>query len=248
MSQIELLLPKMGESVAEATIIKWVKKEGDKVTADEPIIEIATDKVDSEVPSPEDGVLLKCLVKEGDVVAVGQPIALIGVGASANAPAPETAAAPAPSVPKHEVVAAAAVASPLAASVVVSSTEDRFYSPLVKSIAKTEGISQTELDSIAGSGQGGRVTKGDILNYISSRGSAPAAANGSHAQTHRRTYGYEQADFASRYFIRGSRCNQHRFVARKNKEAIRTKGEDKTYFHSHIHRGIGEGHQRLPDD
>jgi 2-oxoglutarate dehydrogenase E2 component (dihydrolipoamide succinyltransferase) len=176
MSQIELLLPKMGESVAEATIIKWVKKEGDKVTADEPIIEIATDKVDSEVPSPEDGVLLKCLVKEGDVVAVGQPIALIGVGASANAPAPETAAAPAPSVPKHEVVAAAAVASPLAASVVVSSTEDRFYSPLVKSIAKTEGISQTELDSIAGSGQGGRVTKGDILNYISSRGSAPAAA------------------------------------------------------------------------
>jgi 2-oxoglutarate dehydrogenase E2 component (dihydrolipoamide succinyltransferase) len=166
----------MGESVAEATIIKWVKKEGDAITADEPIIEIATDKVDSEVPAPEDGVLLKCLVKEGDVVAVGQPIALIGVGASASASAPVPAAAAAPAAPKQEAVAAAAVASPLAASVVVSSSEDRFYSPLVKSIAKTEGISQSELDAIAGSGQGGRVTKSDILDYIASRGSAPAAA------------------------------------------------------------------------
>jgi 2-oxoglutarate dehydrogenase E2 component (dihydrolipoamide succinyltransferase) len=173
MSQIELLLPKMGESVAEATIIKWVKKEGDAITADEPIIEIATDKVDSEVPAPEDGVLLKCLVKEGDVVAVGQPIALIGLGANASAPAPVAASAPA--VPKQEAVAAAVAASPLAASV-VASTEDRFYSPLVKSIAKTEGISQSELDAIAGSGQGGRVTKSDILDYIASRGSAPAAA------------------------------------------------------------------------
>ena len=94
MSQIELLLPKMGESVAEATIIKWVKNEGDKVTADEPIIEIATDKVDSEVPSPEDGILIKCLVKEGDVVAVGQPIAIIGTGAAhATVPAAAPAAA-----------------------------------------------------------------------------------------------------------------------------------------------------------
>jgi 2-oxoglutarate dehydrogenase E2 component (dihydrolipoamide succinyltransferase) len=173
MSQIELLLPKMGESVAEATIIKWVKKEGDAITADEPIIEIATDKVDSEVPAPEDGVLLKCLVKEGDVVAVGQPIALIGVGSGASTAAP---AAPAPAAPKAELVAAASIASPLAASVTISSSDERFYSPLVKSIAKTEGISQSELDSIAGSGQGGRVTKNDILNYISSRGKAPVAA------------------------------------------------------------------------
>src|SRR5689334_1067628 len=97
MSQIELLLPKMGESVAEATIIKWVKHEGDKIKADEPIIEIATDKVDSEVPAPEDGVLLKCLVKEGDVVLVGQPIALIGVGTEqavvSAPPAPQKVAA-----------------------------------------------------------------------------------------------------------------------------------------------------------
>jgi 2-oxoglutarate dehydrogenase E2 component (dihydrolipoamide succinyltransferase) len=175
MSQIELLLPKMGESVAEATIIKWVKKEGDAITADEPIIEIATDKVDSEVPAPEDGVLLKCLVKEGDVVAVGQPIALIGIGANASAPAAAAAAAAAPAA-QTEVVAAASMASPLAASVTVSSSDDRFYSPLVKSIAKTEGISQSELDAIAGSGQGGRVTKSDILNYIASRGAAPVAA------------------------------------------------------------------------
>ena len=172
MSQIELLLPKMGESVAEATIIKWVKNEGDKVTADEPIIEIATDKVDSEVPSPEDGVLIKCLVKEGDVVAVGQPIAIIGIGA-AQAPAP--AAAP---------VAAAAPAAQAAAMVedakarvesVVSSGDGRFYSPLVKNIAKTEGVSQAELDAIAGSGQGGRVTKNDVLEFIEGRGQAKPA-------------------------------------------------------------------------
>ena len=178
MSQIELLLPKMGESVAEATIIKWVKKEGDAITADEPIIEIATDKVDSEVPAPEDGILLKCLVKEGDVVAVGQPIALIGVGAGASTASVLAPAASAAPVAAHqaEVVAAASIASPLASSVTVTSSDDRFYSPLVKSIAKTEGISQTELDAITGSGQGGRVTKSDILNYIASREKAPVAA------------------------------------------------------------------------
>ncbi len=166
----------MGESVAEATIIKWVKKEGDAITADEPIIEIATDKVDSEVPAPEDGVLLKCLVKEGDVVAVGQPIALIGLGAGASTAAPASVAPAAPAAPQVEAVAAAAIASPLAASITVSSSDDRFYSPLVKSIAKTEGIAQSELDAIAGSGQGGRVTKADILAYIASRGKATVAA------------------------------------------------------------------------
>jgi 2-oxoglutarate dehydrogenase E2 component (dihydrolipoamide succinyltransferase) len=162
----------MGESVAEATIIKWVKKEGDKVTADEPIIEIATDKVDSEVPSPEDGVLIKCLVNEGDVVAVGQPIAIIATGASqatVSAAAPVAAAAP--------VVQAAALVEEAKASVesVVSSGEGRFYSPLVKNIAKTEGISQAELDAIGGSGQGGRVTKNDVLDYIANRGQAKPA-------------------------------------------------------------------------
>ncbi len=162
----------MGESVAEATIIKWVKNEGDKVTADEPIIEIATDKVDSEVPSPEDGVLIKCLVKEGDVVAVGQPIAIIGIGAAqaaVPAAAPVLAAAPA--------VQAAAMVEEAKALVesVVSSGDGRFYSPLVKNIAKTEGVSQAELDAIAGSGQGGRVTKNDVLEFIAGRGQAKPA-------------------------------------------------------------------------
>lgn len=174
MSQIELLLPKMGESVAEATIIKWVKKEGDAITADEPIIEIATDKVDSEVPAPEDGILLKCLVKEGDVVAVGQPIALIGIGASASTPSAQVpqvvVAQPAPN--QAAPVAVATVAASSSSS--VASSEDRFYSPLVKNIAKAEGIAQSELDSIAGSGQGGRVTKTDMLQHIANRASTPA--------------------------------------------------------------------------
>ncbi len=175
MSQIELLLPKMGESVAEATIIKWVKKEGDAITADEPIIEIATDKVDSEVPAPEDGILLKCLVKEGDVVAVGQPIALIGLGVSAP-----TDTAPASQVvitqPASNQAAASAVAtSPSGSSTIVASSEDRFYSPLVKNIAKAEGIAQSELDSLVGSGQGGRVTKSDVLQHIATRSSVPVS-------------------------------------------------------------------------
>jgi len=173
MAQIELLLPKMGESVAEATIIKWVKKEGESVKADEPIIEIATDKVDSEVPSPEDGVLLKCLVKEGEVVQVGQPIALIQTGAAdaaVVAPAPK-----AESAPTAEVKIEAIPFVPAAASAPIVSS-DRFYSPLVKNMAKAEGIGQAELDQIPGSGQGGRLTKEDLKLYIASRSSAPAAA------------------------------------------------------------------------
>jgi 2-oxoglutarate dehydrogenase E2 component (dihydrolipoamide succinyltransferase) len=109
-------------------------------------------------------------------VAVGQPIALIGIGAGASVAAPTSAPAAPAAAPHIEAVAAASIASPLAAAIAVSSTDDRFYSPLVKSIAKTEGISQSELDAIAGSGQGGRVTKSDILDYIASRGTAPAAA------------------------------------------------------------------------
>ena len=175
MAQIELLLPKMGESVAEATIIKWVKNEGEAVKADESIIEIATDKVDSEVPSPEDGFLLKCLVKEGDVVQVGQPIAIIQTGA---AEAPVVVSAAAAAVP-------APVAAPMADIPFVPAADanativsgDRFYSPLVKNMAKSEGISQAELDAIPGSGQGGRVTKDDLKNYLTNRGQqAPAAA------------------------------------------------------------------------
>ncbi|MFK7756796.1 MAG: dihydrolipoamide acetyltransferase family protein [Flavobacteriales bacterium] len=180
MAEIEILLPKMGESVAEATIIKWLKSEGDTVEADEPIVEIATDKVDSEVPAPEDGVLVKILVNEDDVVQVGDPIAVFSSGgsettvtapASSVEPASQTAA-PAPAV--VEAVSAPLVQAAVAVAPVVSNG-DKFYSPLVKNIAKTEGISQAELDGLSGSGKDGRVTKNDILNYITHRGSANVA-------------------------------------------------------------------------
>lgn len=187
MSQIEILLPKMGESVAEATIIKWLKNEGDRVEADEPIVEIATDKVDSEVPAPEAGILLKRLVNEGDVVKVGQPIAHVGnaAGASAPPPAPAAAAAPAPATNGH-AAAAKPVATPVSAPVGNSPVErvgpsGKFYSPLVRNIAQSEGISLEELEAITGSGQGGRVTKKDVLDYLPNRGTPAAAAPTTHA-------------------------------------------------------------------
>ncbi len=176
MADIEILLPKMGESVAEATIIKWLKSEGDTVEADEPIVEIATDKVDSEVPAPEDGVLAKILVNEDDVVLVGEPIAVFNVGGEATvvsaAPAaqPEMATA---TINTPEPTVLETVAAPLAAATIstpVVSGSGRFYSPLVKNIAKTEGISQSELDQLSGSGKEGRVTKNDILAYIENKG------------------------------------------------------------------------------
>jgi 2-oxoglutarate dehydrogenase E2 component (dihydrolipoamide succinyltransferase) len=188
MSQIEILLPKMGESVAEATITKWLKKPGDTVAADEPIVEIATDKVDSEVPAPEAGILSEQLVQEGDVVKVGQPIARIGTAAGASAPAPIPAAAPAAPAPapaKPAPVASSvstsnghAAPAPVTASGPVTRTgpSGKFYSPLVRNIAHSEGVSMAELESIAGSGEGGRVTKKDILDYLPARGGAAIPA------------------------------------------------------------------------
>ncbi|MBS1937611.1 MAG: 2-oxo acid dehydrogenase subunit E2 [Bacteroidetes bacterium] len=175
MSQIEILLPKMGESVAEATIIKWLKNEGDRVAADEPIVEIATDKVDSEVPAPQDGILVKRLVSEHDVVQVGQPIAMLGAEGATAKPA---AAAP-------PVQHAAPVARPAAAPVPQADhsgpvgrtgPSGKFYSPLVRNIAQQEGVSMAELEALAGSGQGGRVTKQDVLEYLPKRGGMPAVA------------------------------------------------------------------------
>ncbi|HNG83472.1 MAG TPA: dihydrolipoamide acetyltransferase family protein [Bacteroidia bacterium] len=165
MSQVELKMPKMGESVAEATITKWLKKEGDRVEQDEPILEIATDKVDSEVPSTAAGILVKQLYNEGDVVAVGKSIAIIGDSASS--------AAPTPSVPKAEEVKIAvapvvATQSTTAATTAVSASS-KFYSPLVRNIAQQENVSSAELDAIAGTGAEGRVTKKDILQFIENR-------------------------------------------------------------------------------
>jgi 2-oxoglutarate dehydrogenase E2 component (dihydrolipoamide succinyltransferase) len=183
MAQIEVILPKMGESVAEATITTWLKSEGDTVEAEEAIVEIATDKVDSEVPAPAEGKILKILVQEGEVAQVGQAIAIIG--AEGDAPEAPSSSAPAEApaeVEAHAAEAEAAVtsaqqsAAPVAAP--ITSSGDRFYSPLVKSIAKTEGIAQEELDQIPGTGSEGRVTKKDMLAYLEQRknGSAPTPA------------------------------------------------------------------------
>ena len=169
MAHHELVMPKMGESVAEATIIKWVKNEGDKIKIDETILEIATDKVDSEIPSSFEGVLIKKLFKEGDVVQVGTVIAHISSDVNATVSATQ-AQAPATQVVASQVQ----VSSPVKKAVHPQqdfSQSDRFYSPLVKNIAKEEGISIQELEKIAGSGKDGRVTKTDILSYIPNRGS-----------------------------------------------------------------------------
>lgn len=176
MPEVEILLPKMGESVAEATIVHWIKKEGDTVEADEPIIEIATDKVDSEVPAPEDGVLVKQLCKEGDVIEVGQPIAIIRIGGDAAQPAataPAAAATPEPAVSTNgSDIIKEPVAAGSAEPISKSGPSGRFYSPLVRKIAESEGIGMAELEQIEGSGLDGRVTKKDILNYIPNRATA----------------------------------------------------------------------------
>lgn len=161
----------MGESVAEATIIKWTKNEGDSVKIDETVLEIATDKVDSEIPSPFEGKLIKKLFNENDVVQVGAVIAIISSDADAAvSEAPKTTA---PAQETAKVTEAASTSAPAKSSETAAnndySSSDKFYSPLVKSIAKEEGISLQELDAIKGTGQEGRVTKADILAYLPNR-------------------------------------------------------------------------------
>ena len=172
MAQFELTMPKMGESVAEATIIKWTKNEGDSIKIDETVLEIATDKVDSEIPSPFEGKLIKKLFNENDVVQVGAVIAIIS--SDANASVAETPKTTAPA--QTSVAATSAPATTALAADVDFSGSDKFYSPLVKSIAKEEGISLTELDSVKGTGQDGRVTKADILAYLPNRNKQAVAA------------------------------------------------------------------------
>lgn len=185
MAQVEILMPKLGESVMEATITKWNKKVGDSIAMDETIIEIATDKVDSEVPSTAQGVLVKCLYEEGAVVKIGDAFAIIETDASEATKTPtEVPAAKAPE--KTEVIAEAQKIEQEIASYStpeITSSGDRFYSPLVKSIAKEEGISQAELDSIQGTGKDGRVTKDDIKAYIKNGRSAQSASAAPKAET-----------------------------------------------------------------
>lgn len=191
MADFNLIMPKMGESIMEATILRWLKKPGDMVVLDETLLEIATDKVDSEIPSPVAGKLEKILFQENAVVPVGQTIAIIATEAKAGdskdngttaTPPQEKPVTSQPAIKQKEVEKTPAPPqlpkTPQVPYVPVHTTQTqtiqsnsggRFYSPLVRNIASSEGIAQAELDQISGSGQGGRVTKNDILNYLQDR-------------------------------------------------------------------------------
>lgn len=173
MARVELVMPKMGESIMEATILKWRKKTGERIDLDEAVLDIATDKVDSEVPSPVAGVLVEILFQEDDVVPINKVIAIIETDA-ANAqpaaspaisqPTPSNGHSEAAAVPYIPASESAMVQQPLAIG-----ASGRFYSPLVRTIAKEERISPAELETIPGSGQDGRVTKKDMLAYVAHR-------------------------------------------------------------------------------
>jgi 2-oxoglutarate dehydrogenase E2 component (dihydrolipoamide succinyltransferase) len=171
MAIVDVVMPKMGESIMEATVLKWHKKPGDTIKMDETLLDIATDKVDSEVPSTGAGVITEILYKENDVVPVGAVIARIDAGGAAAVAAPAAAAAPVaqPAPAAQPVQHAAPAAAPVA-----NADGNRFYSPLVLNIAGKEGISMSELERIPGTGNEGRVTKKDILAYVANRGAAPA--------------------------------------------------------------------------
>jgi 2-oxoglutarate dehydrogenase E2 component (dihydrolipoamide succinyltransferase) len=181
MSMIDLIMPKLGESIMEATILKWHKKPGDAIALDETVLDIATDKVDSEVPSTTAGVLAEILFKENDVVPIGTVIARISTDAAepvVATPAQAVAPAPAPSIteiPSQEIpfTPPPAANAPVAP---VSVGSPRFYSPLVLNIAQEEGISMAELETIPGTGLDGRVSKKDILAHLETRGQQPGAA------------------------------------------------------------------------
>ncbi len=174
-TQTEVVMPQMGVSVSEGTITKWLKQPGDQVARDEPLLEISTDKVDTEVPSPGEGVLAQILVPEGETVDVGTVLALIGSEASAVTDAPAAEPAPAAEEPAAEATPAAAPApTPAAPAVAAPSGNGKtFVSPVVARIAAEHGVDPS---SIPGTGAGGRVTKKDILAFIESGAQAPAAA------------------------------------------------------------------------
>jgi 2-oxoglutarate dehydrogenase E2 component (dihydrolipoamide succinyltransferase) len=172
MAQVELIMPKMGESIMEATILKWLKKPGDKIEQDESVLEVATDKVDTEVPSTHAGVLKEIFAKEGDVVKVGKAIGIITTDAVATNSTSPTITKPSEEK-KPEIKSTASVSSNgngvTHTTIADFKNSSRFYSPLVKNIAKEEQIAVAELEAIAGTGAEGRVTKKDILGYVQQR-------------------------------------------------------------------------------
>lgn len=173
--QVEVVMPKMGESIQEGKILRWAKKPGDKVQKDETILEISTDKVDSEIPSPASGVLTKIVVQENETVEVGTVIAMIETD-EATAKAAPAAAEPkkVEAVPKSEDKPERQPPETRPEPLRRRANGDKFYSPVVRTIAEKEGLSREELDSISGSGAGGRVTKNDVLGYLESRGQESA--------------------------------------------------------------------------
>lgn len=190
MAEIQLVMPEMGESVTDATISSWLVQEGDTISVDQEILEVSTDKVDTEVPSPVDGVLVKILHQEGEVVEVGHPLAIIQIEGEA------TTVTPSPAVSDTDLEDGLVTEDELkhpqppyvpeensSTTGVSSNSENGFYSPLVRSIAKEEGISSNELASIQGTGKDGRVTKDDILSYVSNRGKAPVKSASSSSTT-----------------------------------------------------------------
>jgi len=195
MTTVDLIMPKMGESIMEATILKWVKKEGDPVAVDETILEIATDKVDSEIPSPVAGTMGKILFQENDVVPIGTTIAHIQVAGEMAEPKPTPSVQESPSAKVKSTPAPAPVRNgssngrpavapspppvhaaqpvPVATTHASRTSQTRFYSPLVRNMAQLEGIVMAELDTVPGTGLDGRVTKNDLLAYIKTRTSTP---------------------------------------------------------------------------
>jgi 2-oxoglutarate dehydrogenase E2 component (dihydrolipoamide succinyltransferase) len=173
MAQIEIRLPKMGESVTEATITNWLKNIGDTVEMDEPLVEVATDKVDNELPSEAAGILIQRLFEKDQVAQVGDVIAIISTDGEVKLSSPVTIAVPVAAVQIEETITAAKEL--VQTNAPIANGDGKFYSPLVKAIASKENIAQHELDALAGSGLGGRVTKKDVLSYIDSRTEAPLA-------------------------------------------------------------------------
>ena len=184
MAEIEIRLPKMGESVTEATITNWLKVPGDKIALDEALVEVATDKVDNELPSEVAGTLLKCFFEKDQVAQVGDVIAIISTdGPSENVVISKTETAVVPTTespqvsnapqidktPEQPITAASSAQAPLG--------EKKFYSPLVKSIAQKENISRDQLDQIKGTGQDNRVTKKDILEFLENKTASPVTKN-----------------------------------------------------------------------
>jgi len=172
MARVELIMPKMGESVSEATIITWAKEVGEMVELDETIVEIATDKVDSEVPSTHEGKLVEKLFEADDVVQVGEPFAILETEDEDDTPVATETVSPSATIIVEQAVTTTTQNSPKT----ITNDGDRFYSPLVRSMASEEGIEMTELETVPGNGKDGRVTKSDMVAYLKTRGVAPTAA------------------------------------------------------------------------